>query len=85
MQLLLERGADMDNDLGVQRCPLHSFFGFVLHHASHYGRAEVVHLILQHNGDVNARNRINNLKTPPTPGFEQRTFGSCQASPESWN
>jgi ankyrin repeat protein len=44
MQLLLENGSDM-------RC---KFAGLLTHLASRHGRADVTHLLLQHNADPNA-------------------------------
>jgi ankyrin repeat protein len=52
MQLLLEHGSDM-------RC---NFAGLLTHLASRDGRADVIHLLLQHNADPNATDEKN--RTP---------------------
>jgi ankyrin repeat protein len=49
MRLLLERGADAYVHLGL-----------ILHDASYHGRIDVIHLLLQHNVDVNATNQLKN-------------------------
>ena len=55
MRLLLEHGADVDvhYDYGVAR--------HLLHEASRCGPADAVYLLLQHNPDVNIRNRFNEM------------------------
>jgi Ankyrin repeats (3 copies)/Ankyrin repeats (many copies) len=54
MRLLLEHGADMET-------PDDNAFGTLLHDASFGGPAEVVHLLLQHNANVNARGHQNSI------------------------
>jgi ankyrin repeat protein len=56
MRLLLERGATPD-----VRDVEHSF-GLIIHHASCFGQAEAIRLLLQHNADVNA---IGDMKYTP--------------------
>jgi ankyrin len=45
MRVLLEHGADVD----------YNIFGTLLHDASYHGPAEIVHLLLQHNANVNVK------------------------------
>ena len=49
MGLLLEGGSDA-----------YVHFGLILHDASYHGRIDVIHLLLQHNIDVNATNQLKN-------------------------
>jgi len=48
MRVLLEHGADVDSRTD-------NTFGTLLHDASYHGPAEIVHLLLQHNANVNAK------------------------------
>jgi ankyrin repeat protein len=48
MRVLLEHGADVDMQMD-------NIFGTLLHDASYHGQAEIVHLLLRHNANVNAR------------------------------
>ena len=48
MRVLLEHGADVDMQMD-------NIFGTLLHDASYHGPAEIVHLLLQHNANVNVK------------------------------
>jgi ankyrin repeat protein len=73
MRLLLEHGANVDP---YYVDTYYNSLGLLSHNASYCGRADALHLLLQHNADVNARNDYE--ETPLHHASDQGQAGAAQ-------